>query len=402
VSALQLPRAALRDAALHPIADRLERGERLTSADALALYRTPDLIGVGALADAINRAKNGDVVTFAANQHINPTNVCVLRKTCVFCGYARLPKEDGAYRYTLEQVLEEAEHARDGLTKEFHIVGGLDMKAGLEYYTTMFRALKRELPHVHIKALTAVEIAHIARIEKMSWRDVLIALREAGLDTMPGGGAETFSAAVREQIADKKLGGADYIGVHRTAHGLGIRTNCTMLYGHVETFEDRVAHLQMLRDLQDETGGFLAYIPLAYHADDNELGKRLGKQGKATTGFDDLRMLAVGRLYLDNFRHIKSHWIMVTPFLTQTALAFGVNDIEGTVVREKIYHAVGAQTPQALTLDQIIGLIRGAGKVPAERDSFYNIIRTFETGDGRRETDEEPSALDPRPSALSV
>src|SRR6185295_13002215 len=222
-------------------------------------------------------------------------------KTCVFCGYARLPKEDGAYRYTLDQVLAEAEPARTGLTKEFHIVGGLDMKAGLEYYTTMFRALKREFPHVHIKALTAVEIAHIARIEKMSWKDVLVALKEAGLDTMPGGGAETFSLAVREQIAGKKLGGADYIGVHRTAHALGIRTNCTMLYGHVESMRDRVEHLNMLRELQDETGGFLAYIPLAYHADDNELGKRLGRQGQVTTGFDDLRNLAVGRLFLDNF-----------------------------------------------------------------------------------------------------
>jgi aminodeoxyfutalosine synthase len=325
----------------------------------------------------VNRAKHGNRVTFAANQHINPTNVCVLRKTCVFCGYARLPKEDGAYRYTLEQVLAEAEPARNGLTKEFHIVGGLDMKAGLAYYTAMFRALKREFPHVHIKALTAVEIAHIARIEKMTWEAVLIALREAGLDTMPGGGAETFSAAVREQIADKKLGGADYIDVHRTAHRLGIRTNCTMLYGHVETHADRVAHLRMLRDLQDETRGFLAYIPLAYHPDDNELGIELKRRGVASTGYDDLRNLAVGRLFLDNIDHIKTHWIMVTPFLSQTSLSFGVNDMEGTVVREKIYHAVGAHTPQAMTLEEIIRLIRGARKIPAERDSFYNVLRTF-------------------------
>jgi aminodeoxyfutalosine synthase len=376
--AVEVPPAALRDPALRPIAARIAAGERLTAADALALFESPDLLGVGAMADAVNRAVNGDVVTFAANQHINPTNVCVLRKTCVFCGYARLPKEDGAYRYTLDQVMAEAEHARGGLTREFHIVGGLDMKAGLEYYTTMFRALKREFPHVHIKALTAVEIAHLARIEKMSWTDVLSALRDAGLDTLPGGGAETFSAAVREQIADRKLGGADYIGVHRAAHTLGIRSNCTMLYGHVETFADRVEHLQMLRDLQDETGGFLAYIPLAYHPDGNELGKRLGREGQATTGFDDLRMLAVGRLFLDNFRHIKTHWIMVTQFLSQAALAFGVNDLEGTVVREKIYHAVGATTPQGMTLDDIQRLIRGARKVPAERDSFYNILRTFD------------------------
>lgn len=378
--AADLPSGAVRDPALFPIADLIAKGERLSTDDALVLFRTPDLLGVGALADAVNRARHGDVVTFAANQHINPTNVCVLRKTCVFCGYARLPKEDGAYRYSLEQVLAEAEAARNGLTREFHIVGGLDMQAGLAYYVDMFRALKREHPHVHIKALTAVEIAHIARIEKMSWEDVLVALRDAGLDTMPGGGAETFSFAVREQIAGKKLGGADYIGVHRTAHRLGIRSNCTMLYGHVETMDDRVAHLAMLRDLQDETGGFLAYIPLAYHPDDNELGKRLNRQGRSTTGFDDLRMLAVGRLFLDNFAHVKSHWIMVTPFLSQTALHFGVNDLEGTVVREKIYHAVGATTPQAMGLDEILQLIRGAGKVPAERDSFYNILRTF---DGR-------------------
>jgi len=374
---LDVPMARLSDPALRPIGEKLRAGERLSDADGLTLFESPDILGVGALADAANRDLHGDVVTFAANQHINPTNVCILRKTCVFCGYARLPKEDGAYRYTLEQVLAEAEPARNGLTREFHIVGGLDMKAGLEYYTTMFRALKREFPHVHIKALTAVEIAHIARIEKMTWEAVLIALKEAGLDTMPGGGAETFSAAVREQIADKKLGGAEYIDVHRTAHTLGIRTNCTMLYGHVETHADRVAHLRMLRDLQDETGGFLAYIPLAYHPDDNELGIQLNRRGLATTGYDDLRNLAVGRLYLDNIQHIKSHWIMVTPFLSQTALAFGVNDMEGTVVREKIYHAVGAHTPQAMSLDEIVKLIRGAKKVPAERDSFYNVLRTF-------------------------
>ncbi|MCC6243824.1 MAG: CofH family radical SAM protein [Gemmatimonadaceae bacterium] len=370
----------LRDPALLPIAEKLLHGTRLTAADAAVLYQSPDLLGLGVMADAANRARHGDQVTFAANQHINPTNVCVLRKTCVFCGYARLPKEAGAYRYTLEQVLAESDRVDGTITREFHIVGGLDMEAGLEYYATMFRALKARHPQVHIKALTAVEIAHIARIEKMSRADVLIALRDAGLDTLPGGGAETFSAAVRDVIADKKLGGADYIDVHRTAHQLGIRSNCTMLYGHVETIDDRIQHLQMLRDLQDETGGFLAFIPLAYHPDDNELGKTLGRQGTASTGFDDLRNLAIGRLFLDNFEHIKTHWIMVTPAVSQVALHFGVNDIEGTVVREKIYHAVGAETPQGLTLDALLALIRGAGKIPAERDSFYRVIREFDTG----------------------
>jgi aminodeoxyfutalosine synthase len=370
--------ARIGDPALRPVAEKLAAGERLSRADGLTLFQTPDVVSLGRLADAANRALHGDVVTFAANQHINPTNVCVLRKTCVFCGYARLPREEGAYRYTIDQVLAEAAHAANGLTREFHIVGGLDMKAGLEYYVAMFRALKANFPHVHIKALTAVEIAHIARIEKMSWEAVLVTLREAGLDTLPGGGAETFSAAVRDVISDKKLGGADYIGVHRAAHRLGIRSNCTMLYGHVETLADRVEHLEMLRDLQDETGGFLAYIPLAYHPDDNVLGERLGRRGTSTTGIDDLRNLAVGRLFLDNFRHVKSHWIMVTPALSQVALSFGVNDLEGTVVREKIYHAVGANTPQGMSLDAILALIRGAGKTPAERDSFYNVRRTFD------------------------
>jgi aminodeoxyfutalosine synthase len=375
---VELNRGLVRDTALLPIADKIERGERLTVADGVALFKSPDLIGVGSMADASNRARYGDRITFAANQHINPTNVCILRKTCVFCSYARLPKEDGAYRYTLEQTLAEAAHARNGMTREFHIVGGLDMQAGLEYYVEMFRALKREHPTVHIKALTAVEIAHIARIDKMSVRDVLITLREAGLDTMPGGGAEVFSPGVRATIADKKLSGDEYVKVHREAHALGIRSNCTMLYGHVESVEDRIAHLAMLRDLQDETGGFLAYIPLAYHPDNNELGESLHMQGTATSGYDDLRNLAVARLFFDNVPHIKTHWIMVTPFLSQTALHFGVNDLEGTVVREKIYHEAGAHTAQAMSLEEILKLIRGAGKVPAERDSFYNVIRTFD------------------------
>ncbi|MFM8780665.1 MAG: radical SAM protein, partial [Gemmatimonadota bacterium] len=224
-AALTIPFERIADPAVRDIAERIAEGRRLEGRDAAALYRTADLTGLGLVADAVNRARHGDVVTFASNQHINPTNICTLRTTCVFCGYARLPKEAGAYRYTLDQVLEEARTGNQGLTKEFHIVGGLDMKAGLEYYTTMFRALKAELPNVHIKALTAVEIAHIARIEKRSWAEVLTALQAAGLDTMPGGGAETFSAAVREEIANKKLGAADYIGVHRTAHGLGIRSN---------------------------------------------------------------------------------------------------------------------------------------------------------------------------------
>ena len=375
---VRLDRHLISDSALAPLADKVEAGERLSFDDGVALFRSDDITGIGHLADSVNRAKHGDRVMFAANQHINPTNICILRKTCVFCSYARLPKEEGAYRYTMEQIWEEAATANSTLTREFHIVGGLDMKAGLAYYTEMFRGLKERHPHVHIKALTAVEIAHIARIEKMSIRDTLVALHEAGLDTMPGGGAEVFSPGVRATIADKKLSGEEYIAVHREAHSLGIRSNCTMLYGHVETYEDRIAHLSMLRDLQDETGGYLAYIPLAYHPDHNELGETLHRTGTATSGFDDLKNLAVGRLFLDNIDHIKSHWIMVTPFVSQVSLHFGVNDLEGTVVREKIYHEAGAHTAQAMTLEQILKLIRGAKKIPVERDSFYQVIRTFD------------------------
>jgi aminodeoxyfutalosine synthase len=375
-----LPRVdhrVLRDRALHPIADKVAAGERLTADEGAYLFRTPDLLGVGALADAANRARHGDRVFFAANQHINPTNVCILRKTCVFCSYARLPMEEGAYRYTMEQAYEEA--AANPYVREFHIVGGLDMQAGLDYYAEMFRGLKARHPTVHIKALTAVEIAHIARIEKMSIADVLTALRTAGLDTLPGGGAEVFGKGVRATIAEKKLAAEDWLEVHRVAHGMGIHSNCTMLYGHVESIEDRVEHLTMLRDLQDETGGFLAYIPLAYHPDHNELGDQLGRGGTATSGFDDLRNLAVGRLYLDNVPHIKTHWIMVTTALSQVALSFGVNDLEGTVVREKIYHEAGAHTPQGLPLDDVVKLIRGAGKIAVERDALYRALRTFET-----------------------
>src|SRR5688572_14335645 len=357
------------DAPLRAVGEKILADTRLNGDDAGVMFRSPDLLGLGALASHVNALRHGDVVTFAANQHINPTNVCYLRKTCVFCSFARLPKEEGAYHYSLDEVYAEAKAADNGLTREFHIVGGLDMKAGLEYYSEMFRGLKQRHPQVHIKALTAVEIAHISRIDKMSVEDVLIALREAGLDTLPGGGAEVFGRGVRMTIADKKLAAEDWIDVHRTAHRLGIRSNCTMLYGHVETIQDRVEHLSMLRDLQDESGGFLAYIPLAYHPDNNELGIELGRQGTATTGFDDLRNLATGRLFLDNFDHIKTHWIMVTPFLSQTSLAFGVNDLEGTVIREKIYHEAGAHTAQGLSLEEILELIRSAGKRSEEHTS---------------------------------
>ncbi len=369
----------IQDRRLDPVRARVEAGERLSAEDALLLYQTPDLLGVGWLADRANRRLNGDRVFFSANQHLNPTNVCILRNTCVFCSFARLPKEEGAYTRSLDEVYAEAEQARGMPTREFHIVGGLHPKLRLSYYTDMIRGLRERHPQVHIKALTAVEIAHLARIEKTTTRDVLIALQEAGLTSLPGGGAEVFSTAVRATIAERKLTGEEWIRVHREAHQLGIPTNCTMLYGHVETAADRIAHLSMLRELQDETRGFLTYIPLAYHPDHNELGETLGRTGTATTGYEDLRNIAVGRLFLDNIPHVKTHWPMVTPFLSQIALSFGCDDVEGTVVYERVYHEAGARTDMHLPYLALVELIRGAGRRPVERDSLYRPVRdTFE------------------------
>ena len=365
----------LRDSALRPIAEKVLEGARLSAADARTLYSTSDLTGLGRLADMANQRRNGDRVYFSANQHINPTNICVLRNTCTFCSFARMPKEDGGYTRSLDEVFAEAEQARGMPTKEFHIVGGLHPKLRLSYYTDMIRGLKERFPEVHIKALTAVEIAHLARIEKSSERDVLLAMKEAGLTSLPGGGAEVFSTAVRATIAERKLTGQEWLRVHRVAHELGIPTNCTMLYGHVETADDRIEHLGLLRELQDETGGFLTYIPLAYHPDNNELGEELGRVGSATTGYEDLRNIAVGRLYLDNIPHVKTHWPMVTPFLSQIALAYGCDDVEGTVVYERIYHEAGAHTAMHMHYDQLVEMIRGAGKRPVERNSLYQSVR---------------------------
>jgi aminodeoxyfutalosine synthase len=369
----------LQDPALRLVGDKVLRGERLTAAEGLALYATRDLLGLGRLADLANQRRNGDRVFFSANQHINPTNVCVLRNTCVFCSFARTPKEDGAYTRSLEEVYAEAAQATGAPTREFHIVGGLHPKLRLSYYTDMIRGLKERHPEVHIKALTAVEIAHLARIEKCTVREVLLALQEAGLTSLPGGGAEVFSTAVRATIAERKLTGQEWIEVHRAAHELGIPSNCTMLYGHVETAQDRIEHLSMLRELQDDTGGFLTYIPLAYHPDHNELGEELGRVGTATTGFEDLKAIAVGRLFLDNIPHVKTHWPMVTPFLSQIAFGFGCDDVEGTVVYERIYHEAGARTEMGMAYGDLVHLIRGAGKRPVERDSLYRAIReTFD------------------------
>lgn len=385
---------SLRDPALRPVAEKVLAGRRLEAADARLLYATSDLVGLGRLADWKNRQQNGDRVFFSANQHINPTNVCILRNTCTFCSFARMPKEEGHYTRSLEEVYHEAEQARGTPTKEFHIVGGLHPKLALSYYTDMIRGLKERHPQVHIKALTAVEIAHLARIEKISTVETLERLKDAGLTSMPGGGAEVFSTAVRATIAERKLTGDEWLRIHREAHALGIPTNCTMLYGHVETADDRIEHLTRLRELQDETKGFLTYIPLAYHTENNELGEALGRVGSATTGDEDLKNIAIGRLYFDNVPHVKTHWPMVTPFISQIALSFGCDDVEGTVVYERVYHEAGATTQMHMQYLDLVKLIRDARRTPVERNSLYEAVRT--------EFDEPPPAARSRGIGLPV
>lgn len=368
-------RSRPRDPRLHGVAEKVMAGERVDREDAIGLFESSDLLAIGAMADLMNRRRNGDRVYYVANQHINPTNVCVLNRVCVFCSYGVRPLADDAYTMTLEQVFAEADAARDAPTREFHIVGGLHPKLRLSYYTDMLRGLKKRHPTVQIKALTAVEVAHLARVEGVATVDVLRELKAAGLDTMPGGGAEVFSPAVRATIADRKLAAEAWLSVHREAHILGIPTNATLLYGHVETAADRADHLLMLRDLQDETGGFSTFIPLAWHPDNTALGRELKREGWRTGGVEDLKALAVGRIVLDNFDHVKTHWIMVTTRVSQIALDFGVDDLEGTVLLEKVTHAAGAETPLGLDLKEIEGLIRDAGKVPVERDALYRPIR---------------------------
>lgn len=362
---------------LRDLAAKVRDGERLDEADALLCFETPHVLHLGRLADAVRRTLHGNRAFYNINRHINPTNVCVYTYNCKFCGFAAMKGEDHAWEMSHEEVYERAARQGGNRVTELHIVGGLHPELRMSWYVEMLRGLKERFPDVHLKAFTAIEIGWFAKLEKLSIEEVLVRLREAGLGSLPGGGAEIFHPEVREVICDGKLDAGEWVEVHRVAHRLGIPSNCTMLYGHVETYEDRVDHLALLRDLQDETGGFLAYIPLAYHPDNNELGEQLGRTGTATTGFDDLKNLAVGRLFLDNIRHIKTHWIMNTPKVSQIALHFGVDDLEGTVRRERIYHEAGAGTPEGMTFAEIVRLIRDAGKRPVERNVQYEEVREW-------------------------
>jgi aminodeoxyfutalosine synthase len=365
----------LEDSTLQPIAEKVLAGKRLTFDEGVALYRSKDLLALGTLANHVREKLHGKRTHFNVNRHINPTNVCVA--SCRLCAFGRKPDAPGAYTMALEEAFRIAGENWTEAVTEFHIVGGLHPDLPFDYYLDLLRGLKQRFSSVHLKAFTAVEIGYYSHITRLPIREILVRLKEAGLGSLPGGGAEIFAPKVRRVICDHKIGAYTWLKVHRLAHELGMHSTATMLYGHIESAEDRVDHLLQLRKLQDQTHGFLTFIPLAFHTANTELGKMV--EHRETTGFMDLKNVAVARLLLDNFPHIKAYWIMMTPRVAQVALKFGADDLDGTVVEEKIYHDAGAATPLAMTRQAIIRLIREAGHEPFERDTLYRPVRRTET-----------------------
>jgi aminodeoxyfutalosine synthase len=366
----------LEDVNLQPIADKVFAGERLDFDDGVTLYNSSDLLGIGALAHHVREKLHGKRTHFNVNRHINPTNVCVA--SCKLCAFGRKPDAPGSYTMALEEAFQTAGEKWTEAVTEFHIVGGLHPDLPFQYYVDLIRGLKERFPSVHLKAFTAVEIAYYAHITRMTVQEILEQFKDAGLGSLPGGGAEIFAPAVRRVICDHKIGAHMWLKVHRTAHELGLNSTATMLYGHIESSEDRVDHLVQLRNLQDRTHGFQTFIPLAFHPANTELGKLV--EWDETSGFMDLKSIAVSRLMLDNFPHIKAYWIMMSPRVAQIALRFGADDLDGTVAEEKIYHDAGARTPQVMTRQQIIRLIKEAGFEPFERDTLYRPVVRTESG----------------------
>ncbi len=355
------------DARLDPVAQKVLAGERLTADDGLALFQSHDLLSIGWLANHVREQRHGNICYFNVNRHINPTNICVAH--CKLCAFGRSPDAHGAYAMSIDEIVARgAQGVADGAT-EFHIVGGLHPDLPFDYYLDLIRALKQHFPHVHLKAFTMVEVHFYARISKLSIRDTLVKMKEAGVDSLPGGGAEIFHPRVRRIICDHKVSGTMWLSIARQAHEIGLHSNATMLFGHVETLEERVDHLVRLREGQDKSRGFVTFIPLEFHPANTALA-HIPKP----TGFDALKTIAVSRLMLDNFDHIKAYWIMLTPRIAQIALRFGADDIDGTVVEEKIYHDAGATTPEHLTRETLERLIRAAGRIPVERDTLYNRV----------------------------
>jgi len=362
----------IEDLRLKPILEKVEAGVRLSYEDGLALYRTSDILALGYMANLVRERMHGDTTYFNVNRHINPTDVCVA--SCRLCAFGKRAKDPKAYTMSLDQVWHVAGEGWTDAVTEFHIVGGLHPELTLDWYCQMLRGLKQRFPQVHLKAFTMVEIGYFVEREHISTREVLERLRDAGMDSLPGGGAEIFCDRVRRVICDHKITGQEWLDTARIAHQLGLHSNCTMLYGHIENEEDRVDHLLKLRELQDETHGFVTFIPLAFHPENTAL-HHIPK----TTGFLDIKSIALARLMLDNIPHIKAYWIMMTPRIAQIALRFGADDIDGTVVEEKIYHDAGATTSQSMRRGELLSLIRRAGREPVERDTLYRPVTRTES-----------------------
>ena len=358
-------------AGLSGIWQKVSSGERLDEVEALVLLESNDILALGAMADFARRRIAGDEVYFICNRHINHTHVCGNR--CLFCAFSHDDGEVDAYTMTIDEVVERARESLTSGVTEIHIVGGEHPTLPYSYYIEMMERLRELAPDVHIQAFTASEIVHFSKISGKTIPEVLADLKAAGLGSLPGGGAEVFAPRVRKMICEKKISGQAWLDVMREAHRLGLKSNATMLYGHVETKAELADHMIRLRALQDETGGFNAFIPLSFQPDNTEL-----PDIPAPSGFDDLKMLAVGRLVLDNFRHVKAFWINVGVELAQVSLAFGVNDLDGTVVEERISHSAGATTGQEMQRDELVRLIRAAGREPVERDTLYNVVRRFD------------------------
>ena len=362
------------DSFLEKIFDKVKRGERITFEEGIKLFRTEDLIGLGYIADFVNRKKNGNVVYFNINRHINPTNLCINK--CQFCAFYRNSlDEHGAYEMSINKIIETLKPEVEKGCTEVHIVGGLHPKWKFEDYLAIIKGIKDNFPKLHIKAFTCVEFDHFSRISGLSIEEVIDRLKEAGLGSVPGGGAEIFSQRVRRLLCRNKISGERWLEIAEKIHQKGLKSNATMLYGHIETYEERIDHLDRLRKLQDKTGGFNAFIPLSYHPENTELEKKLNIKG--STGMDDLKVIAVSRIYLDNFKHIKAYWVMLGKKLAQTALWFGANDLDGTVVEETITYMAGYKTDRKATIPEIVNLIKTAKRKPIERDTLYNTIREY-------------------------
>jgi aminodeoxyfutalosine synthase len=370
----------IRDAALEPIADKVLSGGRIGFEEGMTLFRTHDLPALASLADHVRREKVGDKAYYVHSLRLSQTNVCYVG--CTFCGFQRKMDEEGVWDMDLDDVWAYVgEHAHPDLI-EIHISSGHHPKRGWDYYLDLTRGLTER--GYQVKAWTAAEIHHFTRIARpkgqttpVSYREVLQELKDAGLVAMPGGGAEIFAERVRQRIARAKVDADGWLEVHRTAHELGIPTNATMLYGHIETLEERLDHMMRLRGLQDEAPGFMSFVPLAFQPDNNQLARELGKT-EFTTGVDDLRNLAVARIVLDNVPHVKGYWIMVTPELVQVSLSAGVSDVDGTIKDERIAHASGAATETGITEDELIRLIQDAGRVAVKRDAVYHELAVHE------------------------